>query len=421
MGRLNKAFIVLSFVLFLLFIQVANSAEQVSVKFFYYDPNTDPTYCGICDQWHVLNDFLEKNNTLTEISKNYTGRVSVVWKKFYINYTPRTIDPDLYNETVAYNATDVTGYPEPNSIVILDGKGNFTTFVGFMGIRFNETLIKQTIDAYLAGMEPPALSSSMSLIAVLAGAFSFGFLETFSPCLIILLSFVLSYSIGETTHFKEGFLKVITFGTGFIFATILVFLGFVGLLVASSSAVAFQNALIYVVIALAIFFGLDLLGLNILKFLKLEVETKPIVQKLSRKFVFSYTGLIVLGFLFYFLNPCMPLIFGVMLGTFQEMLLMFLPLVLLVFCLGVIVPFIFIGVLAGSISKLTRSTYRHRSEIRAISGIILIFYAIYFIGYIIKLSVVTTLIIDTIAVIPVIVLVVVRSLRGRYAKMSHVM
>jgi cytochrome c biogenesis protein CcdA len=416
MGRLNKAFIVFSFVLFLLFIQVANSAEQVSVKFFYYDPSKDPRYCNQCAP-EVLDDFLAKNITLTKIMKNYTGRVLFVWEEFYSDISRYVIDQNVSNEMRKYNATLMED-PAPNSIVIIDGKGNFTTFVGY-GI--NETLMKQTIDAYLAGSEPPALSSSMSLIAVLAGAFSFGFLETFSPCLIILLSFVLSYSIGETTHFKEGFLKVITFGTGFIFATILVFLGFVGLLVASSSAVAFQNALIYVVIALAIFFGLDLLGLNILKFLKLEVETKPIVQKLSRKFVFSYTGLIVLGFLFYFLNPCMPLIFGVMLGTFQQMLLMFLPLVLLVFCLGVIVPFIVIGVLAGSISKLTRSTYRHRSEIRAISGIILIFYAIYFIGYIIKLSVVTTLIIDTIAVIPVIVLVVVRSLRGRYAKMSHVM
>jgi cytochrome c-type biogenesis protein len=416
MGRLNRSFIIFSFVLFLLLIQVANSAEQVSVKFFYFNPRTDPTYCEMCNP-APFNDFLEKNNTLTEISKNYTGRVSVVWKKFYVNYTPYTIDPDVYNETVAYNATDTTGSPEPNSIVILDGKGNFTTFVGY-GI--NETLIKQTIDAYLAGSEPPAPSSSMPLIAVLAGAFSFGFLETFSPCLIILLSFVLSYSIGETTHFKEGFLKVITFGTGFIFATILVFLGSAGLVVASS-AVAFQNVLMYVVIALAIFFGLDLLGLNILKFLRLKVETKPIIQKLSRKFVSTYTGLVALGFLFYFLNPCIPLIFGVMLGTFQQMLLMFLPLILLVFCLGVMVPFIGIGILAGSISKLTRSTYRHRSEIRAISGIILMFYAIYFIGYIIKLSVVTTLIIDTIAVIPIIVLVVVRSLRSRYARSSHVM
>lgn len=259
----------------------------------------------------------------------------------------------------------------------------------------------------------------MPLIAVLAGAFSFGLLETVTPCLIILLSFVLSYSIEETTHFKEGFLRVITFGAGFIFATVLVFLGFVGLLVASL-AVAVQNALMYVVIALAIFFGLDLLGLNILKFLKLEVETKPIVQKLSRKFVFTYTGLIVLGFLFYFLNPCMPLIFGVMLGTFQQVLLTFLPLVLLVFCLGVIVPFIGIGVLAGSISKLTRSTYRHRSEIRGISGIILMFYAIYFIGYIIRIGFVTTLIIDTIAVIPMIAFVVGRSLRSRYKRSPRV-
>lgn len=58
-------------------------------------------------------------------------------------------------------------------------------------------------------------SSTMPLFAILAGAFSFGFLETFSPCLMILLSFVLSYSIGETIHFKEGFLRVVTFEIGF--------------------------------------------------------------------------------------------------------------------------------------------------------------------------------------------------------------
>jgi len=417
MERLNRALIIFGFVLFLLLIQVANSAQQVTVKFFYFDPRTVPNYCETCNP-APLKDFLEKNNTLTEISKNYTGRVLFEWEKFYSD-PPNTIYPEVYNETMMYNAT-LLGAPVPNSIVILNGKGNFTTFKGYMGYNgFNETSIEQTINAYLAGFKPPGLSS-MPLVAVLAGAFSFGLLETLTPCLIILLSFVLSYSIEETTHFKEGFLRVVTFGTGFIFATVLVFLAFVGLLAASSSAVTFQNALIYVVIALAIFFGLDLLGLNILKFLKLEVETKPIIQKLSRKFVFTYTGLIALGFLFFFLNPCMPLIFGVMLGTFQQMLLTFLPLVLIVFCLGVMIPFIGIGFLAGSISKLTRSTYRHRSEIRAISGIILMFYAIYFIGYIIRLSFVTNLIIDTIAVIPMIAFVVARSLRTGYTRSTHV-
>jgi len=47
------------------------------------------------------------------------------------------------------------------------------------------------------------------------------------------------------------------------------------------------------------------------------------------------------------------------------------------FCLGAVIPFIGIGVFAGSISKLARSAYRHRFEIRAISGLILISYALY--------------------------------------------
>jgi len=413
MERLNRALIIFGFVLFLLLIQVANSAEQVTVKFYYYDPkNENPNYCSTCpSDKAVEEDFLLKNNTLTQIMKNYTTAVSCVWMKFYVS--PFTIDPEAYNETMMYNAT-LLGDPVPNSIVITDGAGNFTTFVGY-GI--NQTFIKQTVDAYLAGLPPPPLPP-VPLAAVLAGAFSFGFLETFSPCLMILLSFVLSYSIKETTSFRKGFLKVMTFGAGFVFATILVFLGSVGLVIASS-AFAFQNVLIYIVLVIAIFFGVNLLGLDVSKFLKLNIETKPVIQKLSRKFVFTYAGLVILGFLFYFLDPCVAPVFVVMLGTFQQALLSFLPLVVSVFCFGVMVPFIGIGVLAGSISKLTRSTYRHRSEIRAISGIILIFYAIYFIGYALRLGVATTLMIDTIAVIPIILFIVGRSLRNRHTRSSR--
>lgn len=394
----------------------------MSVKFFYYDPSKDPRYCNLCAP-EVLDDFLTKNSTLTKISKNYTSKVSFVWKKFYVSINPYTIDPDVYNETRMYNATlPPLREPVPNSIVIIDGKGNFTTFVGYASNETDlEMHIKQTVDAYLAGLEPPPSSSSMPLVAILASAFTFGIFETVSPCLLILLSFVLSYSLGETTHFKEGFLKVMTFGIGFIFATILVFLGSAGLVVASS-VFAFQNVLSYVVLALAIFFGLDLLGFNLSKFLKLEVETKPVVQKLSRRFVYSYTGLIILGFLFYFLDPCLAPIFVVMLNTFQQMLLGFLPIILLVFCLGVVIPFVGIGILAGSISKLTRSTYRYRSEMRAISGLILIIYAIYFIGFFLAgLGLATTLIIDTTVVIPMIVFVVLRSLRSHYTRTSHTM
>jgi cytochrome c biogenesis protein CcdA len=54
-----------------------------------------------------------------------------------------------------------------------------------------------------------------------------------------------------------------------------------------------------------------------------------------------------------------------------------LPAILLVFSIGVIIPFILIGLLAGSISKLARTTYKNRNRIRLISGLILIGYAAY--------------------------------------------
>jgi cytochrome c biogenesis protein CcdA len=49
------------------------------------------------------------------------------------------------------------------------------------------------------------------------------------------------------------------------------------------------------------------------------------------------------------------------------------------FCIGLMVPFFFMGLLAGSISKLARATYKNRSRIRAVSGVILIAYAVYII------------------------------------------
>jgi len=52
-------------------------------------------------------------------------------------------------------------------------------------------------------------------------AFTFGFLETFSPCLLVLLSFLVSYTLGGTASFKKGFTKILTFGIGFLSAALL--------------------------------------------------------------------------------------------------------------------------------------------------------------------------------------------------------
>ena len=108
-----------------------------------------------------------------------------------------------------------------------------------------------------------------------------------------------------------------TFGIGFILATVLVFLRSAGLIIASS-VFAFQDALMYVVLALVIFFGFNLLGLDVSKFLKLDIETEPVIQRLLRRFVFTYAGLVLLGFLFYFLDPCIAPVYVVMLGRSDE-------------------------------------------------------------------------------------------------------
>lgn len=232
----------------------------------------------------------------------------------------------------------------------------------------NET--KTANNNYVYGKIEVTASSTTSPVAIFMLAFSFGFFETFSPCLIILLSFVLSYTIGKTSYFKESFSKVMTFGTGFLSATLLLGLAF-GLTLLSMPTL--QHSLTWIVCILALILGLNLLG--VLKIpSKISLQSKPLIKKLAGKCVFTYAGLFFLGFAFYFLDPCIAPIFVSMMPLLLPETLL---LTLFVFCLGAIIPFVGIGMFAGSVSKLARSTYRHQSKIRAISGLILIGYTLY--------------------------------------------
>ena len=244
--------------------------------------------------------------------------------------------------------------------------GNYTLLARVMTVE-NGTVISS--DLRSAGVVEVKTSYRLwGLLPILTLAFSFGFFETFSPCLIVMLSFILSYAIGETTRFKESFSQVMIFGGGFLLAALLLGLTF-GLVFLSFPTLTFYLTL--GVSVFAILFGLNLLGL-----LKVPFETKPAIRKLAEKHVVTYVGLFSLGFVFYFLDPCIAPIFVSMVPL---LFLEYLPLILLVFCVGAIIPFIAIGVSAGSISKLARNTYRNRTVLRAISGLILIGYALYLI------------------------------------------
>ena len=355
--RLNKTKALLIFLLLLLFIQKSYSTEQVIMEFLYYDPSTYPWYnenCETCNATYT--EFLKKEDILNSIEEYYGSLVLVNQTNILTSAGEDQLS--LYHIGKA------------NSLVIKDSQGNFTVIEG----NFNETYIKKVINSYLGGAIPPPQQTSLSpLIALLATSFSVGFLESFSPCLIALLSFVLSYTISQTTKFKEGLIQVLIFGVGFIFAAALLGLA-VGLTFVSFPLL--HNVIMWIVIIFAVLFGLDLLGVNVLQLLNIKFETKPLLTKLSRKYVFTYTGLILLGFIFYFLDPCIAPIFVPMLNI---LLPEYFSLTFFVFCIGTLVPFIIFGLVAGSMSKLARSTYRHRSKIRAVSGLILMAYAIYLI------------------------------------------
>ena len=84
----------------------------------------------------------------------------------------------------------------------------------------NETYLRQIIDLYLEQcVRVSDTSVDVSAAGFLVTAFILGFFETFSPRLIIMLSFIASYTFGSGVEFREGFTRIMIFGAGSVSAT----------------------------------------------------------------------------------------------------------------------------------------------------------------------------------------------------------
>jgi cytochrome c biogenesis protein CcdA len=348
MIKLTIPLLTLVLCLLLIQISIAQSTNQPILEFLYWNPKEDTHFCEECPDWADLyQDFLRKNETIKQIHDEYISEILVIWIEF--------------ESTEGQAERQQFQIFQPNSIILKSPNSNVTIIEG----NFNYTSVKAIIEAYLQGNFPQ--SSTQPLFSILALAFYFGFQETFSPCLLALLSFVLSYSLGKANCFWEGFFRIFFFGLGFLISALL-FGVTIGLLFLSLNSLHFMITL--VVCVFAIIFGLTQL------FEKETFKTKPIVRKLSKKYAFSYLGLSLLGLLFYFLDPCIAPIFFALLPLLK---FEYFFLVLLAFSIGVILPFILIGSISGSLSNLTRGAYKHKAKIRAFSGLVLIGYAIYII------------------------------------------
>jgi len=317
-------------ILLLACLSVAYASEQVLVEFFYL-----PTGCLICDR---------AKQSMQEIERQYGEKIHVEW-----------IDVSRSEGLQRFRNYSLTRVPA----IVVNGEYKIVSS------EMTREKLETVVEAYLRETPPtPSPSMPLSLIA----AFTLGFFETFSPCLVAILSFILSYTMGKATHFKDSMLRVMTFGAGFVSASIVLGASFALALVSIPNL---DNVMMWIICIFVIIFGLNLLGL-----FKMPLQTKPLVKKLTERYAFTYVGLFSLGFIFYFLDPCIaPFLFTILVMLQGSEFI--LP--LLLFCLGAIIPFLGVGIVAGSTSQLARKTYKYRTKIRAISGMILIAYAIYLI------------------------------------------
>lgn len=328
-------------------INVCYSLQRVHIEFLYRD-----NFCQYCPD--AVNDYMayvHNREVIMNIQRDYGENVTVDWIPFF--------SEEGLNKVKQYNLS----LRDWNSIVI-----NYETVLGGGDKHVNETILREIIDSQLASLNQQKPQTTYATAGVMVTAFILGFFESFSPCVLIMLSFVVGYTLGDKSQpqLKEGFLKVMTFGAGFIFSS-LVLGAACGLLFFSVPNL--QLYLTLVICFFAIIFGFNLLGL-----LKFPTQSKPLISKVAKKYVLSYVGIFFLGSMFYFLDPCISPIFASMAAVLFSGVFTF---ALFFFCVGAIIPFIGAGLFVGSISKITRRAYKHRLLLRSLSGAILIGYASY--------------------------------------------
>ena len=229
------------------------------------------------------------------------------------------------------------------------------------GGEITEENVRAAIEQSRAGAEPqenpPPINWNIPL------AYSLGLFSGFSPCLMAVLGFILAYVTGSGGGLRSGLLNSLIFGLGLVFAYIV--MGCCVLL----AGLSFGGLGPYLAVAaglITIFTGVSLLGV-----VKLPDATNGFLQSSLRKYSTTLAGLFFLGMLFSIVKaPCAAPMILILLsrilidGTVQDLLL------LLVFGVGVLTPFLGVGILGGYGSSSRIREYR--DLIRGISGIILI-------------------------------------------------
>lgn len=193
-------------------------------------------------------------------------------------------------------------------------------------------------------------------------AYSLGLFAGFSPCLMAILGFLLSFTAGTSNSAKSGMVRAMVFGLGLVGSYLVLGL----CLLSFRKSIPSLEGFSYITGLIIILIGLNLLGI-----LKSPVVLDNYFQSSARKYAGTLGGIFFLGILFSFVKvPCTaPMLLVLLNKTITNGAVNDLAL-LLAFSGGVLTPFIGVGMIGGyTLSKQIRS---YKMYLKKISGFILL-------------------------------------------------
>ena len=226
--------------------------------------------------------------------------------------------------------------------------------------ELTEEKLRLSIERYLKDNKPEKqyINSDLNL----PFAYSLGLFAGLSPCLMAILGFLLSFTAGTSESARSGMKRAIAFGVGLMASYLTIG---VGLLVFKKTLPDME---LFSVVTGIIVIGI---GLYLIGFFSLPMSLDKYFQNTARKHVGTIGGLFFLGVLFSLVKvPCtVPMVLVLLNKTLTEGTIGDLAL-LFAFSLGVLTPFLGIGLVGGyTLSKRVRE---HRRYLKLISGISLV-------------------------------------------------
>ena len=361
--RFGAISLLIALLMFFCVVSIVHSVDKVKIEYFYSGFQPD---CPTCADPNVA----RVNQVITQIELSYGEQVEIEWLDILTSEGREkwnSYSLGLFSPTVVINPTSAV-----NSTYIMKEPDQPIT---------KETLA-DAIDAYLGKTDTNPLSLFVRSFERLVAseiflAFSLGLMNGFSPCLLAMLAFILTYSAGTSASLKVGLIRSITFALGLVTAIVVAAI----LILPVGFYFLFQLTVYLQAITVVIAVILTIVGLNLIGVLNLPISSAPLIQRLAKDYFFSnLAGLYALGILFFFVKvPCALFGFFILLATHFVTEEMAINLSLfLAFSLGIMVPIIGVGVVGSGAPKLAREIVeKHRLKIRALSGLVLIVYATY--------------------------------------------